>query len=185
MRVLGISGSLREGSHNTALLRAAATLLPPGAELEVWNGLRAIPLFDEDDEGRAEPAAVTALREAIAGADALVVATPEYNASVPGVLKNAIDWVSRPVAETPLRGKPTLVVGASTGMFGAVWSQAELRRILEHIGANVLDEELPVPSAGEGWGQEVEERLGVLLALLLRECRAQPETPLESEARAA
>lgn len=171
VRVLGISGSLRRGSHNTALLRAAGALLPPGVELEVWDGLRDIPLFDEDEEARGEPAAVTALRTSIAAADALVFATPEYNASVPGVLKNAIDWVSRPVADTPLRGKPTLVIGASTGMFGAVWSQAELRRILEHIGARVADEELPVPSAGEGWGPEIEGRLRELLALLVSECQ--------------
>jgi chromate reductase, NAD(P)H dehydrogenase (quinone) len=119
---------------------------------------------------------VSDLRAAIAAADAVLIATPEYNASVPGQLKNAIDWVSRPVAAHPLRGKPILVVGASTGMFGAVWAQAELRRVLEHLGARVLDEELPVPSAAEGWGEEVEARLRTLLALLVQECQPELES---------
>lgn len=176
MRVLGISGSLRRGSHNSELLRAAAALLPPGVELSRWDELKAIPPFDEDDEARGEPTAVTALKATIAGADALVLATPEYNASIPGQLKNAIDWVSRPVASQPFRGKPTLVIGASTGMFGAVWAQAELRRILAHLGAKVVDAELPVGLAGDGWGPEVEDRLDELLALLIEEC----QDPLEA-----
>lgn len=171
MRVLGISGSLRRGSHNSELLRAAAALLAPGVEFELWDDLKAIPPFDEDDEALGEPAPVIALKAAIAGADALVISTPEYNASVPGQLKNAIDWVSRPVVTQPFRGTPTLVIGASTGMFGAVWSQAELRRILEHLGATLIDAELPVGLAADGWGAEVEERLGGLLALLLEECQ--------------
>jgi chromate reductase len=92
---------------------------------------------------------VTHLKERIAAADAVVFATPEYNHSIPGQLKNAMDWVSRPLADTPLKGKPVAVIGASTGMFGAVWAQAELRKVLEAIGAKVLDRELPVPLADE------------------------------------
>ena len=93
------------------------------------------------------PESVARLNEAIANADAVLFSTPEYNASIPGHLKNAIDWVSRPVATNALRNKPVLVVGASTGAFGAVWAQAELRKVLAALGARVLDLELPVPHA--------------------------------------
>ena len=126
MRVLGISGSLRADSYNSALLRAAADLLPPGAELEIFDGLKAIPPYDADDD-HDRPHAVRALSDAIADADAVLVATPEYNHSIPGQLKNALDWISRPLADSPLRNTPTAVVGASTGLFGAVWAQAEAR----------------------------------------------------------
>jgi chromate reductase, NAD(P)H dehydrogenase (quinone) len=148
MRVLGISGSLRQDSHNTELLRAAATLLPSGVDFELYDGLRNIPPYDEDEESDA-PAAVTHLRERIALADAVLFATPEYNHSIPGVLKNALDWVSRPIESNTLRNKPVAVIGASTGMFGAVWAQAELRKVLSAIGATVIDRELPVPMADE------------------------------------
>jgi chromate reductase, NAD(P)H dehydrogenase (quinone) len=149
MRVLGISGSLRRDSYNSMLLRSAAELLPAGVELEEYDGLKAIPPYDADDDGIDAPAAVSELREAIAEADAVLFATPEYNTSVPGALKNALDWVSRPHATNPLRGKPAAVVGASTGMFGAVWAQAELRKVVQTIGARVLDHELPVSEADE------------------------------------
>lgn len=148
MRVLGISGSLRSDSHNTELLRAAAALLPSGVEFEQFDRLKEIPPFDEDDE-HAPPPAVVALRERIAEADAVLFATPEYNHSIPGHLKNALDWVSRPMATNSLRNKPVAVIGASTGMFGAVWAQAELRKVLAAIGARVLDRELPIPAADE------------------------------------
>jgi chromate reductase len=148
MRILGISGSLRRDSHNTELLRAAATLLPSGVEFELYDGLRDIPPYDEDHD-QAGDAAVRRLKERIAAADAVLFATPEYNHSIPGHLKNALDWVSRPLAETPLKGKPVAVIGASTGMFGAVWAQAELRKVLGAIGARVIDRELPVPMADE------------------------------------
>jgi chromate reductase len=154
MRVLGISGSLRRDSYNSMLLRAAAELLPPGAELEVYDGLRAIPPYDADDDVFPAPAPVQELRDALATADAVLVATPEYNASVPGVLKNALDWASRPHATNPLRNTPAAVVGASTGMFGAVWAQADARKILQTIGARVLDRELPVAEADERFDAE-------------------------------
>src|SRR4051812_23997631 len=130
MKVLGVSGSLRRDSHNTTLLRAAAELLPPSVELELFDGLKAVEPYDEDDDVRAGPGGVRRLREAITSADAVLIATPEYNSSLPGQLKNAIDWASRPLGENALWGKPTAVVGASTGMFGAVWSQAEARKTL-------------------------------------------------------
>lgn len=149
MKVLAISGSLRRDSHNTTLLRAAAERAPAGVELELWDGLKAVPPYDEDDDHDLAPAAVTALRSAVAGADAVLFATPEYNHSLPGSLKNAIDWVSRPLATNPLRNKPVAVVGASTGIFGAVWAQAELRKVLGVLGARVLDRELAVGQAAE------------------------------------
>ena len=169
MRILAISGSLRRDSHNTKLLRAAAGLLPPGAELDLLepDALRAIPHYDEDLREAGEPAAVTALRERIAGADAVLVSTPEYNHSLPSALKNAIDWLSRPLADSPFQGKDTVVVGASTGMFGAVWAQAEARKVLGAVGARVSDAELPVGHAGEQFapdGSLVDGDLGDALA---------------------
>lgn len=149
MRVLGLSGSLRRDSHNRALLRAAAAALPPGAELVEWDRTAELPAYDEDLDAAPVPEPVRALREAIADADAVLVATPEYNASLPGALKNALDWASRPHATNPLRGKPAAVIGASTGLFGAVWAQAEARKVLATIGADVLERELPVGQAHE------------------------------------
>ena len=174
MRILLISGSLRRDSHNTKLLRAAAELLPPGTESELFEGLREIPPFDEDDEP-ARPPAVEALREAIVRADGVLFATPEYNGSLPGQLKNAIDWVSRPVATTELRGKPVAVVGASTSLFGAVWAQAELRKVLSTIGAKVVDRELPVMHAHERFdadGLLIEDELRSELAAHVTELAA-------------
>jgi chromate reductase, NAD(P)H dehydrogenase (quinone) len=158
MRILGLSGSLRGDSFNLRLLHAAGRLLDDGDELRIFDGLAEIPPFNEDDEQHA-PAAVTALRAAIAGSDAVLIATPEYNGSIPGALKNALDWASRPVGATPLGGKPVAVVGASTGLFGAVWAQAELRKVLATIGARVVDRELPVGQAqdaldGDGMPRE-------------------------------
>ncbi|HWW91397.1 MAG TPA: NAD(P)H-dependent oxidoreductase [Solirubrobacteraceae bacterium] len=153
MRILGLSGSLRRDSHNTRLLRGVAALLPDGVELDVFDQLAAIPPFSEDDEHETPPA-VAALNAAIAGADAVLVATPEYNGSIPGVLKNALDWVSRPIASTPLMGKPAAVIGASTSLFGAIWAQAETRKVLSTIGARVVDREIPIPQADEALGAD-------------------------------
>jgi chromate reductase, NAD(P)H dehydrogenase (quinone) len=148
MRVLGISGSLRRASHNTALLRHAGELFDTeGAEFELYDGLRDIPPYDEDDDVDNGPEAVARLRAAVAEADAVFFSTPEYNHSIPGALKNAIDWVSRPMATNPLRNKPVAVIGASTGMFGAVWAQAELRKVLGATGARVVHSEVPVGHA--------------------------------------
>jgi chromate reductase len=146
-KVLGISGSLRRRSHNTALLRAAAKLLPPGVELEIFEGLRELPPYDEDLDLEPAHPAVARLRAAIAGADAVLIATPEYNGSIPGVLKNALDWASRPFPDNALRGKPVAVIGASTGLFGAVWAQAETRKVLGLSGAEVIEGELPIGHA--------------------------------------
>jgi chromate reductase len=147
VRVVGICGSLREGSFNRALLAAAAAELPAGIEYTEWTGLETLPAYDADVDGRPAGPAVARLRRALSAADAVVIATPEYNASIPGGLKNALDWASRPFPDNSLRGKPVAVVGASTGHFGAVWAQADLRRVLKTIGANVIETALPVPKA--------------------------------------
>jgi chromate reductase len=172
VQVLAVSGSLRRGSHNTNLLRAAAELAGDGVELVLWDGLKRVPPYDEDDDGADAPAAVAELRSAVAGADALLVATPEYNASIPGQLKNALDWLSRPLKTSPLRNKPVAVVGASTGLFGAVWAQAELRKVLGAIGARVVDRELPVGLADDAFtedGRLADSDLELVLADLLAE----------------
>ncbi len=146
-RILGISGSLRRDSHNTSLLRAAAEVAAPDVELELYDGLKEVPPYDEDDDVDLRPVSVARLNAAIAAADAVLFSTPEYNSSIPGQLKNAVDWISRPIATNVLRNKPVAVVGASTGAFGAVWAQAELRKVLAALGARVLGAELPVPHA--------------------------------------
>jgi chromate reductase, NAD(P)H dehydrogenase (quinone) len=147
MRVLGITGSLRRDSLNHALLREAAERLPAGVELVEFERLREIPPYDPDLEPEATPAAVAELRRAMREADAVLVATPEYNHSIPGVLKNALDWASRPAGQSALMGKPAAVIGASTGMFGAVWAQAETRKVLGALGGRVVEAELPVARA--------------------------------------
>lgn len=170
MEVLGVPGSLRRDSHNRALLKVAATLLPPGIHLIEYEGLKLIPPFDEDDELEPVPA-VTEWRHAIERANAVLFATPEYNGSIPGHLKNAIDWASRPVGEAALRNKPVAVVGASVGMFGAVWAQAELRKVLATAGARVIDLELPVAAAHEAFdnGSLIDRDVSAALSGLLVE----------------
>jgi len=181
MRVLGISGSLRSGSHNTQLLREAARLLPDDVDFELYDGLKTVPPYDADDETD-RPAAVERLVDAVRAADAIVFATPEYNHSIPGHLKNAVDWLSRPLATNPLRNKPVVVVGASTGMLGAVWAQAELRKVLAATGARVVDGDLPLPQAHERFDEEGRladdehaARLKELLDALLEQAHAREE----------
>jgi len=147
VRILGISGSLRADSHNTRLLGIAARLLPADAEYVMFAGLKAVPPFDEDDEHGPVAPAVAHLRHWIEWSDGILIATPEYNASIPGQLKNAVDWASRPLATAALRNKDVAVIGATTGLFGAVWAQAELRKALGSAGARVIDRELPIALA--------------------------------------
>ena len=144
MRILGISGSLRSASYNSALIRAAAEELPPEVGFETFDGLGLLPAYDEDADGVAAPPSVRRLRAAIGDADALFIATPEYNGSIPGGLKNALDWASRPRVDSVMKNKPVAVVGSSTGMFGAMWAQADLRRVLGLTGARVVGEEVPI-----------------------------------------
>ena len=166
MRILAISGSLRSDSYNSALLRAAAEEAPQGTELALWQGLKEIPPYDADDDVEQGPAAVAAFREAVRTADAVLIATPEYNSSVPGALKNALDWASRPLATNVFRNKPVAVIGSSTGAFGAVWAQAELRKVLGAMGARVADTELAVGRADEkidADGRVVDEEVRALI----------------------
>ena len=174
MRLLAISGSLRAESYNTALARAAADLAPAGVEVEVFEGLGELPLFDADLEGD-DNDAVVHLRASIARADAVLFVTPEYNGSIPGVLKNAVDWASRPRDDAALRGKTVAVAGASTGQYGALWAQQDLRRVLGIAGARVVCPELPVSRAQDvcdpngGPSPLVAERLRVHLEHLCEE----------------
>jgi chromate reductase len=184
MRILGISGSLRRDSWNTKVLHAAAAQLPAGVELELYDGLKAIPPFDEDDEA-ALSAPVVAWREAIARSDALLFSTPEYNSSIPGQLKNAIDWASRPVADTVLRNKPVAVVGASTGAFGAIWAQAELRKAVAAAGARVVEGEVAfghAPTRFDEDGRLVDGALGEELGEVLRTLEAAMQARVAARA---
>jgi chromate reductase len=185
MRILAIPGSVRRDSHNRRLLRHLAELAPAGVQIELWDGLKSIPPYDEDDDGPNAPASVVELRESIAAADGLLFATPEYNSSIPGVLKNAIDWASRPRAETPLQGKPAAVVGATTGSFGAIWAQAELRKVLRSTGARVVDLDLGLAKAHEIFDPEHPatidthaERIDEVLAALAFEVETDLELAL-------
>ena len=149
LTVLGIPGSLRGDSLNLRLIERAAALAPAGVSFEIFGELGAIPHFNQDLEGERTPSAVLDLRGRIEAAGAIFVATPEYNSSIPGVLKNALDWASRPPGESVLADKPAAVVGASPGRYGAVRAQAEARKVLGAIGAEVLEQELAVPRAHE------------------------------------
>jgi chromate reductase len=155
MRILAISGSLRRASHNTALLRAAAQLAPREVAVELYRGLDRLPPYSEDLDTAQPPAEVARLRRAIAGADALLIATPEYNGTVPGQIKHAVDWASRPYGEdSALWGKPVAVIGASITDYGAVWAQDHLRRALGIGGARVLEHELALARAPERFDAE-------------------------------
>ena len=147
MKLLGIAGSLRAGSYNRSLLRAASELLPENVELIEFD-IGSLPFYDGDIEAAGDPEPVVALKDAIREADALLIATPEYNRGVPGVLKNAVDWASRPAIGSPLTGKPVAMVGASTGRGGTGLAQQQLREALEFPRAKVLDEpQVLVPEA--------------------------------------
>lgn len=149
MRVLAISGSLRDASNSTALLRAVREEAPEGVEVLLWDGLKEIPPYDHDDDVVPAPAAAAAFRELVREVDAVFFATPEYNSSIPGALKNALDWGSRPLATSAFRNKPVAVISSSAGAFGGVWAAAELRKVLGAMGARVAEAELSVGHAHE------------------------------------
>jgi chromate reductase len=175
MRLLGLAGSFRDGSYNRGLIRAAAELAPEGVELVEFD-LRTLPFYDGDLEAAGDPETVTALKEAIRDADALVIATPEYNRGLPGVLKNAIDWASRPALASPLAGKPVAIMGATTGFGGTARAQQQLREALEFPGAVVLQQpEVLVSEAylrfdkhGELVDEQTREEIAELLAEFTR-----------------
>ena len=184
-RILGISGSLRERSYNRALLQTARELTPEGVEIEEFD-LAAIPLFNPDVEAAGDPQPVAALRDAVRNADALLFATPEYNRGTSGVLKNAIDWLSRPAMASVLRWKPTAVMGASTGRGGTRRAQQQVRDALLFPGAIVLDEpEVAVPLAWEHFdedGRLVDERTRESIRALLEGLAAAPRARHNAEA---
>lgn len=174
VRVLGIPGSLRRGSYNRGLLRAAQEVAPHGVRIELHE-LHDIPLYDEDVRQHGTPEPVARLNAAITAADAVLIATPEYNWSIPGVLKNAIDWVSRPPASSPLRRKPVAVIGASSGLSGTIRAQLALRQVLFSLECYVLPKpDLWVREAGQLFDhegrltdQETRQRLHELLVALV------------------
>jgi chromate reductase, NAD(P)H dehydrogenase (quinone) len=169
MRVLAISGSLRAASYNTALLRAAAELAPRAIDVEFYEGLELLPPYNEDWDTEQPPTQVAHLRDRIAQADAVLFATPEFNGTMPGQIKQVIDWASRPRGErASLWGKPVAVVGASQTAYGAIWAQDHLRKALGIAGARVLDVELPVANAPEHFDSD-----GVLIDLELRDRLAE------------
>ena len=189
MRVLGISGSLRRGSHNTALLRHVGELFEAeGAEFAIHDTWREIPIYDEDLDVESPHAAVARIRAAVGEADAVFFATPEYNSSIPGGLKNTVDWLSRPsLAKSVLRNKPVAVVGASTGAFGATWAQAELRKVLGAAGARVVDGEVALGHAMDRFDENgrlndenLEDQVREVVRTLLGE--AESRLPLQAVA---
>jgi len=143
--IAAIAGSLRAGSHTRALLRAAVSDLPPGIRLAIWDGLAHVPPYSEDLEAGPALAWVAALRALIAGAGAVLIATPEYNGSIPGQLKNALDWASRPRGGAVLEGKPAAAISASPSPRGGAWALADLRKVLTVIGADLTCTELAIP----------------------------------------
>jgi len=167
MKILAVSGSLRAESHNTQLVREAAKLAPAGVEVELWEGIGDLPIYDQDLEDVDLPESVRRLREDWSSADAILFATPEFNGSVPGGLKNAVDWASRPKDEAALKNKTVAVIGASMGQFGALWAQQDLRRILGIAGARVVGEPLPVSRAHEGLDEAVFQGLRTALETLV------------------
>ena len=149
MQIVAISGSLRRHSNNTRLLRALCEEAPEDVEITIWDGLKQLPHYDADDDVVPGPPTVEAFRRLVREADAVVFATPEYNSSIPGALKNALDWGSRPLATNAFRNKPVAVIASSAGAFGAVWAAAELRKVLSAMGARVAEIELAVGHASE------------------------------------
>jgi chromate reductase, NAD(P)H dehydrogenase (quinone) len=145
--LLGICGSTRKASLNTALLREISAVLPDDAELHLYDGLAQLPIFNSDVP---EPSGILVLKGKIASADGVIISVPEYNYSVPGGLKNALDWVSRPPASSPMRGKPIGLVGAATGMSGTIRAQAHMRQMLVYSDSPTMNQpEVLIPRAHE------------------------------------
>src|SRR5437588_579276 len=168
MKILAVSGSVRAGSYNTQLLEAAARATPAGVDLELWEGIGELPIYDQDLDAAGPPPSVARLRREWSAADAILFSTPEYNGSVPGGLKNAIDWASRPKGDAALLNKTVAVVGASIGQFGALWAQQDLRRILGIAGARVVGDAVPASRAHEGFDEAAIDGIRDALEALLQ-----------------
>ena len=170
LRILGIAGSLRKASYNRAALRSAQTLAPPDAALEIFE-LHGIPAYNQDEENN-PPRQVVELKRKIREADAILLATPEYNYSVPGVLKNAIDWASRPYGDSAWNGKPVAIMGASVGIFGSARAQYHLRQTFVFLNMYPVNQpEVMIGSAQhrfDAQGNLTDEQSKKLIATLLR-----------------
>jgi chromate reductase, NAD(P)H dehydrogenase (quinone) len=184
-RILALAGSLRQGSYNRGLLRAAEELAPDWVEVQFFD-IGTLPFFNEDLEAAGDPEAVRRFKEAIRDANAVLMATPEYNGAVPGVLANAIDWASRPTGRSVLRNKPVAVMGAVLGRSGSANAQAALRGVLSRVGAVVVpDPQVLVPQASRLFDEQVNlrdeetrEEIRQLVEAVARWCRRiQPVEP--------
>ena len=149
VKILALVGSLRAGSHNRQLAEAARSLAPSDAEIEIFDGLGDLPFYNEDIDTEADlPAAAARLRDVAGSADGFLLFAPEYNGTIPAVLKNAIDWLSRPFGAGALSGKPTAVIGTAFGQYGGVWAQDETRKSAGIAGASIVDEvKLSIPGS--------------------------------------
>ncbi len=185
-RILAIAGSLRKDSYNRGLLRAASALAPDWVEVQFFD-IGQLPFFNEDLEQAGDPEPVRVFKDAIATSNAVLIATPEYNGAVPGVLANAIDWASRPSGRSVLRNKPVSVMGAVLGKSGSANAQAALRGVLSRIGAIVIpDPQVLVPQASRLFDEHVDlqdeetsEEIRQLVEALVHWCRrVQPEEPV-------
>jgi chromate reductase len=174
VRVLAITGSLRADSHNTVVLRAVADAAPAGVRVDLYDESATIPPYSEDADHGEGPLPVRKVRALVAAADAVLIATPEYNGAPPGHLKTAIDSLSRPYRHSAIRGNPVAVISASTGSYGGIWAQDELRRILRIAGARVVDTRLAVPNANTRLRPELPATRRAL-AKLLEDLRAATE----------
>ena len=188
-RILTLAGSLRQGSYNRGLLRAAEELAPDWTEVSFFD-IGTLPFFNEDLEAAGDPETVRRFKEAISTANAVLIATPEYNGAVPGVLANAIDWASRPTGRSVLRNKPVAVMGAVLGRSGSVNAQAALRGVLSRVGAVVVpDPQVLVPHASRLFDEQVNlrdkdtrEEIRQLVEAVAHWCRrVQPEEPVSAQ----
>ena len=184
-RILALAGSLRQGSYNRGLLRAAEELAPAWIAVQFFD-IGTLPHFNEDLEAAGDPEVVRRFKEAIRAANAVLIATPEYNGAVPGVLANAIDWASRPTGRSVLRNKPVAVMGAVLGKSGSANAQAALRGVLSRVGAVVVpDPQVLVPQASRLFDEQVNlrdeatrEEIRQLIEAVAHWCRrVQPEEP--------
>ena len=189
MKILAISGSLRQNAYSTLLARSAVELTAEGVELTVFEGLDSIPGFDQDLEPDHVPDPVQYLRRQIAEADALLVVTPEYNASIPGALKNAIDWASRPTGSSALMGKPTAIVSSSPSPFGGAWANQHVRKVFSITGTPVAETELAIGKVdgrfspdGELADRDTRDQISSLLLELEELADQVGQAELESQA---